>query len=147
MQYVYMLFAVIAGAMIPVQTEFNTQLGKSFGSAWSASAAVLFVAAIAMTLLAVTARAPLPSVAQATNAPLTAWFGGILGGLYVLALILLAPKLGAANLVVFVVVGQLIAALTIDHFGLIGFAVHQINVPRIAGVALLTGGAALIRLS
>jgi bacterial/archaeal transporter family-2 protein len=70
-----------------------------------------------------------------------------LGGFYALALILLAPKLGAANLVVFVVVGQLLAALTIDHFGLIGFPMHTLNMARMAGVALLIAGAALIRLS
>jgi bacterial/archaeal transporter family-2 protein len=70
MQYLYMLLAVIAGAMIPLQTGFNTQLGKVVGNAWSASALVLFVAAIAMTLLAIATRAPLPTIAQTTNAPI-----------------------------------------------------------------------------
>jgi bacterial/archaeal transporter family-2 protein len=146
-QYVYMTLAIAAGILIPLQTGFNTQLGRAVGSAWMASAIVMIVAMISMVLLAAASRAPLPNLGQLQSAPPTAWLGGLLGSIYVLALILLAPKLGAANLVVFVVIGQLIAALTIDHFGLIGFAVQQINLLKILGVALLVGGAALIRLS
>ena len=147
MQYVYLALAVAAGILIPLQTGFNTQLGRAVGSAWTASATVMIVAMISMVLLATVARAPWPTVGQLQAAPPTAWLGGLFGAVYVLALILLAPKLGAANLVVFVVVGQLIAALTIDHLGLIGFAVQHFNLAKAAGVALLVGGAALIRLS
>lgn len=143
--YLYLAFATAAGMMIPVQTGFNTQLGKALGSAWSASAAVLWVAAIGMTTIAVLARAPIPSAAQAAAVPFTGWLGGLLGAIYVLALIQLAPKLGAANLVVFVVIGQLIASLAIDHFGLIGFPVQPITLAKGAGVLMLLGGAALIR--
>jgi bacterial/archaeal transporter family-2 protein len=145
--YIYILLAVSAGVLIPLQTGFNTQLGRAVGSAWTASAIVMIVAMISMVMLATASRAPLPNMGQLQSAPPTAWLGGLLGAVYVLALILLAPKLGAANLVVFVVIGQLIAALTIDHFGLIGFAVQHFTLTKAAGVALLIGGAALIRLS
>jgi bacterial/archaeal transporter family-2 protein len=147
MQYVYMALAVAAGILIPLQTGFNTQLGRAVGSAWTASAIVMTVAMLSMVLLATVSRAPLPIMGQLHAAPPTAWLGGLFGAIYVLALILLAPKLGAANLVVFVVIGQLIAALTIDHFGLIGFAVQHFTLAKAAGVALLIGGAVLIRLS
>lgn len=139
--------AVLAGMMIPVQTGFNTQLGKAFGSGWSASAAVMWIAAISMTTIAALARAPVPSAAQVAAVPFPGWFGGLLGALYVLALIQLAPRLGAANLVVCVVIGQLIASLAIDHFGLIGFPVNPLNWAKLAGAALLIGGATLIRMA
>lgn len=142
-----MLLAVAAGMLIPIQTGFNTQLGRAVGSAWSASSIVMIVASLTMLLLAALARAPLPTLGQLQGAPATAWLGGAIGGTYVLALILLAPKLGAANLVVFAVTGQLIAALAIDHFGLIGFPTHPLSAGRLAGVALLMGGAALVRLA
>jgi len=147
MQLAYILLAVLAGMLIPVQTGFNTQLGRAVGSAWSASAIVMIVASATMLLLAILARAPVPSVGQMQAATPTAWLGGALGGIYVLALILLAPRLGAANLVVFVVIGQLVAALAIDHFGLLGFPLHTLTIGRLAGVALLVGGAALVRLT
>ena len=40
--------------------------------------------------------------------------------------------------------GQLLAALVIDHYGWIGFPQHAISVTRIAGAALLFGGVLLI---
>jgi len=147
MQLAYILLAVLAGMLIPVQTGFNTQRGRAVGSAWSASAIVMIVASATMLLLAILARAPVPSVGQMQAATPTAWLGGALGGIYILALILLAPRLGAANLVVFVVIGQLVAALAIDHFGLLGFPLHTLTIGRLAGVALLVGGAALVRLT
>ena len=84
-------------------------------------------------------------MAQAASVPMTGWLGGLLGAINVLALINLAPKLGAANLVVFVVIGQLVMSLVIDHFGMIGFPVHSLTLTKMLGVALLIGGAALIR--
>ncbi|MND03318.1 hypothetical protein D3C83_230870 [compost metagenome] len=44
-----------------------------------------------------------------------------------------------------VIVGQLAAALVIDHFGLFGAEVIPISAARVAGVLLLVGGVALIR--
>jgi bacterial/archaeal transporter family-2 protein len=145
MQYLLILAAVGAGMLIPVQTGFNTQLGAALGSPWSASAIVMMVAAFSMTVLAFAARAPLPLGSQLATMPWTGWLGGLLGAIYVLALIQLAPKLGAANLVVFVVVGQLLMALVIDHFGLIGFAEKPITMIKLFGALLLVGGAGLIR--
>ena len=48
MQYVYTALAVAAGILIPLQTGFNTQLGRAVGSAWTASAMVMIVAMLSM---------------------------------------------------------------------------------------------------
>jgi bacterial/archaeal transporter family-2 protein len=75
------------------------------------------------------------------------WTGGLLGAFYVLGSIVTAPKLGAATLVAVILAGQAIASLLVDHFGWVGFEEQPISALRIAGVLLLAGGVALVRLS
>jgi bacterial/archaeal transporter family-2 protein len=58
-----------------------------------------------------------------------------------------APKLGAATLVALILAGQAIASLAVDHFGWVGFDEQPITLLRVAGVVLLAGGVALVRLS
>jgi bacterial/archaeal transporter family-2 protein len=65
--------------------------------------------------------------------------------LYLVASVTTAPHLGAAALVVLLVAGQSVAALVLDHFGWVGFPVHEISPGRILGVGLLAAGVALVR--
>ena len=55
-----------------------------------------------------------------------------------------APRLGALNLFAAVIFGQLVCSVLLGHFGVL-YREHQLNVPRAAGVALLTAGVALVR--
>ena len=61
--------------------------------------------------------------------------------------VLLAPRLGSAALLCLIIAGQLIGALAIDRFGLFAFAVRELSVGRIVGVALVAAGALLVRLT
>lgn len=58
-----------------------------------------------------------------------------------------AKGLGAAPLVSLAIAGQLLAALLLDQRGLVGFAPHPASWPRLAGLLLVAGGAAMVRLS
>jgi transporter family-2 protein len=76
--------------------------------------------------------------------PAWAWLGGALGAYYVATSIFVAPRLGAANLISITVAAQLFMSLALDHYGLVGFAQHSINVWRILGALLLVAGSLLI---
>jgi transporter family-2 protein len=54
-------------------------------------------------------------------------------------------QLGAAALIGLLVTGQMIASITIDHFGWLGLPQRPIDFPRLIGVALLIGAVVLIR--
>lgn len=58
--------------------------------------------------------------------------------------ILLAPRLGAGELIGLVVAGQLIFSVLLDHFGWVGFAQHSASLPRLAGCAFMIVGVFLI---
>jgi transporter family-2 protein len=64
---------------------------------------------------------------------------------YVLAAVVLAPKLGAGTLVAAVVAGQMVTSLLLDHYGLIGFPVHSLSLARLLGAAFVIAGVILIQ--
>ena len=73
------------------------------------------------------------------------FMGGILGVLYVTGVVIAAPRIGAANALAFIVGGQFVAAIVIDHFGWMRLPVNPISFYRIAGIALLLAGVYLIQ--
>ena len=104
-----------------------------------------FVGVVCMALLAAALRDPVPSVSVAARIPWWAWSGGLFGAIFIGLAILLVPQLGAATFIPLLVTGQMLASVTIDHFGLLGLTRRAIDLPRLIGVALLVGGVVLIR--
>jgi transporter family-2 protein len=88
---------------------------------------------------------PLPSWGRIGDAPWWVWVGGALGAFYVAASIVTAPKLGAAQLIALVVAGQALVSLFVDQFGWVGFEQKNISIGRVAGMALVGAGVALVR--
>ncbi len=57
----------------------------------------------------------------------------------------LAPRLGVALTLATILVGQLTAALVLDHYGLLAGNVIKVSPARLLGVALLLTGIVLLR--
>ena len=145
MYLVYLLLAILAGAGLPVQLGMNNQLRIMTGSSMSAAFISFLVGAIALAAYVLLLRQPLPTPLQISTAPWWVWLGGIVGVLYIVVAIVVAPKIGPAVMFSLVVAGQMLNSLIIDQFGLFGFEVHHISPLRIVGVTLLIGGVVLIR--
>lgn len=144
MTYLYALLAFLAGVFLPIQVGINNSLRAGIGSPLIASLISFLVGSVCLLVYALAARAPWPTSAALGSLPAWTWLGGALGAFYVTISIMVAPKLGAANLVAITVAAQLIASLMLDHYGAIGFAQHGINLWRIAGALLLLAGTFLI---
>jgi len=65
--------------------------------------------------------------------------------MFILMAVIVTPKLGAALMLASSIVGQLGAALVIDHYGLFGATVIPVSGTRILGVVLLALGVILMR--
>lgn len=144
MQTWYVLLAVAAGAVLPLQVGVNSTLRQGVGSPIVAALISFAVGTACLLAYALTSRAAWPSAQMLARLPVWAWIGGALGAYYVATAILVAPKLGAANLVCLTITAQLFASLLLDHYGLIGFAQHGINTARVAGALLLIVGTVMI---
>jgi bacterial/archaeal transporter family-2 protein len=144
--WTYLLFALLAGAMLPLQFGINAQLAEWVGGSVRAALVSFLVGAAALFLAALaTVRDGWPD--RAGDGPWWIWIGGLLGAFYVLGSIVTAPKLGAATLVALILAGQATASLLVDHYGWVGFEQHPITGVRVVGILLLAGGVALVRLS
>ena len=140
--------ALLAGAFIPVQTGFNTQLARALQSPVVSSCVMFGVSTLALAAVAGLSGAKAPTFSMASSAPWPSWFaGGVLAAIYVVILAVVAPKLGAGTAVAFVVLGQIIMSAVIDHFGLLDFATHPLNAPRLVGIALMVAGVALVKMN
>jgi transporter family-2 protein len=144
-QLLLILFAIIAGAVLPIQAGLNVQLGKSVHQPIFAAFASFLVGTLGLLVYLIILKFDFSSIAQTKTVSPVVWIAGILGAFYVAAVIILAPRLGVALTFVLVVAGQMAISLVVDHFGLLGLPVKQINWHRLLGVAFLMAGVLLIR--
>ncbi|KWF18657.1 DMT family transporter [Burkholderia pseudomultivorans] len=139
------ILTIVAGVSLMTQQVLNANLRGALNSAaWSGFASYALGLAC-MAVLALVLRDPLPSSALAARIPWWAFSGGMFGAIFIALAIFTIPKLGAATFLVLVVTGQMLASMTIDHFGWFGLVQRPIDVPRVVGIALLIGGCVLIR--
>ena len=139
-QWLPMGVALLAGAVVPLQAASNAALGRALGHPLWATVVSLIVSMLVVIPLLWAMRAPMPRLGAALSGPWWLWLGGVVGVAYLTAALILVPKLGAANFMVCVVAGQMVAALLVDQFGLLGMPVKTIGLTRIAGVALILVG-------
>ena len=139
-----LVVALLAGALVTLQTGSNTRLKEAFGEALPAVAVSSATGIVLLLGAIVVSRTSLPSLERAVAAPWTAWLGGLLGAAYAVAVVVLARDLGAATLTALVVTGQLLCSVILDHFGLLGFELHAASAGRLLGCALLLVGIILI---
>ncbi|MHC2250621.1 transporter family-2 protein [Bradyrhizobium embrapense] len=139
------LLALGAGIAVAVQQVLNGNLRAALNSpAWAGLVSYLG-GLVTMAVVLVATREPVPSWKLVSAVPWWAWSGGILGGVFILLMILLLPSLGAATLLALVVAGQMIAGIAMDHFGMLGLTQHPVSFSRLAGIALIIGGVLLIK--
>jgi transporter family-2 protein len=137
--------AMVCGVVLTSQVGSNAQLGKLLDNPYIPAAVNMVVGVVTTFLLILIVHKPLPQESVAAVVPWWMWLaGGTLGTVYLTGNILLAPKLGAAALVGFVVTGQLLFAVLCDHFGWLGFEQHGLSLWRAVGCCLMVGGVALI---
>ena len=139
------LLAIGGGVSVMVQQVLNADLRASINSPlWAAFASYLVgTLTVAVVLLAI--REPWLSLAAIRESSPWSWIGGMFGTVYIVASILLMPRLGAATVVALLVTGQMLGSIVFDHYGLFGLTQHRADLPRLAGAALLITGAILIR--
>jgi transporter family-2 protein len=136
--------AFLAGIFIAVQAPTNALLGKAAGSSIAAAliSFAIGTAALAAVLLATGWVRITPALREV---PWYAWLGGLYGAFFVAIAALVAPRIGVGALLTAAVAGQLLAALALDHFGLLGLPKQPANLARLLGLGMVFVGAVLVR--
>lgn len=131
----------VAGVGIPILAALNASLGVRLGSP-SAAALTLFLVAAFVTGITTLATGT-ASLKLLSAQPRHLFIAGALIAFYVLSITFIAPHFGVGNAVFFVLLGQLVAAAIIDHFGLFSARETPLSLPRASGIALMAAGLAL----
>lgn len=143
MNYWPHLVAALVGAGLTVQVGMNATVRLVVGSPVLAAVVNFVVGLVALVAVAVVGGARW-APGSAAAVPAWAWLGGLLGALYVASTTVLGPRLGAAALLALTLAGQMVAALIVDHYGVIGFPQSPVTPARLLGALLLVAGVLLI---
>lgn len=141
---IFLALALIIGALIPIQAATNTAFNKSIGSPFVTGLMVFTVGVTALILFNLVLRTSLPGQQQLASAPWYGYLGGIIMASYVVAITVLVPRIGVGTAIGFIVTGQILCAVVIDHFGLFNVAVRAISLSRVAGMVLMIIGVYLV---
>ena len=145
--FTYVLLAVMAGVLLPLQIGANTLLARSMGGPIGAAVVSFSFGLILLLAMNFAVFRQFPTAEGAARTPPYLYaIGGTLGAVILSTYVLTAPRLGAAALLCFVIAGQLVSALVVDRFGLFGVMPQELSVGRILGVVAVFAGALMVRL-
>ena len=142
MRILFPALAIAAGVAAALQAATNAGLAKSAGLG---PALVVNTVIVLMGTLALWAALGARTSFFPAEAPWSLYLGGLFGFVIIASLALVLPKIGAAYAVALMVGGQCVAALVVDHFGLMGMPRDPLTVQRVVGVALVAAGALVTR--
>lgn len=131
----YALTMLAAGIGVPLLAALNAALGQRMGSP-AAAATILFCVALSATAIVLLFTGP-AALSRAAGAPKHLYLAGFFVAFYVLTVTWIAPRFGVGNAVFFVLLGQLVSAAVIDHFGLFTAQVAPLTLTRALGIAVM----------
>jgi bacterial/archaeal transporter family-2 protein len=141
---IYLLSALLGGAILPVQVAINTLLRRYVGEPMQVTFISYLAGTLASLVICFVARYPVPTGAALAQTSWWMWIGGCLGTIYVWSTIFTTPQIGATLALALAIAGQMIAALFLDHFGAIGLNKVSASPERIGGVVLVVLGVSLV---
>ena len=137
------VFALVAGCLNVVQAGANTTLTKTLGQP-ILSVLTVYTVGLAGTLILTPFFGLHWPQERLTAVPWWGWCGGLFGLVYVLAMMYVPDKVGAAIFTGLTVSAAVITSTALDHFGALGFETHPAGIGRLAGCGLMIAGLALI---
>jgi transporter family-2 protein len=139
----YILIAFLAGCGLPLQAAANARLSRALASPFAAATVQLSIAAF-LLILAAAAGGQLGALGQLGR---SAWWqplAGLASAAYVVAGLVLFPRLGAVVTIGLFIAGQAGASLLLDGLGLFGIAARDQGVQAWIGAAAVAAGILLI---
>jgi transporter family-2 protein len=144
MKYFIYLLPFIAGISMSVQSGINGQLRSAVGAPLVAAFFSFLGGTLTLLVLLFLSRSYFPDLHQLSGIAWYKYMGGPLGVIVVTFVILSVHRVGASQMFVLLIAGQLITALWMDRYGLLGLAPTPVSLPKLAGIVLVIAGAYLV---
>ena len=143
----YFIWALLAGAFIPLIGILNARVGRALGEPIYATVIVFFIAILIALLVSVVFGKSSLATQNLQNLVPFDFGAGLIVAFYVISATVLAPKIGVANFIMMAVSSQILFSLMIDHFGLFGAPVKPISITQLFGAVMLLIGLATTQLA
>lgn len=131
MRYLAYILAVLAGTALSFESAIYGQLGETIGKL-ETSFYNFFMGTLIMGLLWLFFGKG--KLSYAMEAPKWSLLGGVLGVIYLTAIVISVPFVGVGITMVTVIIGQLIMSMVIEHFGWLGIKQTRINKEKVFAV-------------
>jgi len=138
--------ALAAGAFVSMQAAANSSLARHLGHPLWAAAVSLLVSTAVVAAAVAAMKIPLPAARLVSTGPWWLWIGGIAGVVYLGSAVTLPSKIGTGAFILWVIAGQMLASIVIDHFGLFGMATRPVSIARVAGALTVVAGLVISQL-
>ena len=142
MKIQFYVLTMLLGVVLAVHLAMNGKVGSVLQNPRVANALFWCIGALGAVAIGLSGwrSGALEPLKQVHPALLTA---GVLGACLVFAIAWLIPKVGAGNVMITLLAGQVLGGLIMSHYGWLGSPVHPISLAKIAGVLLMIGGVVL----
>ncbi len=135
---------LIAGALQAWGPPMNGALREALQNPWLASIVSFLPVVAFLAVVFFCLPTPMPTAKGIAEMPWWAPLGGLIGAFAVVMGLLFVNKVGAGPFAGLTITANILMSLVVDHFGLFGIEQHSLNIWRILGGALMTGGIVLI---
>ena len=133
--------AIMGGIATAFQGHFMGIMEQRMG--WKESIFITYaVGGILVSLVMLTVRGV--NLGSWSKLPWFVFTAGILGLIIVGTIGYTVPRLGMARAFTVMIAAQLIAAMALDHFGLLGATVRMLNMYRVTGFVIMIVGVWMI---
>lgn len=141
--------SVLLGVLPPLQQVFNGNLSTYVGSPLSATLISFMVGAILLTIIILIKhrKIEIPKFDQEQKKiPLVYYFGGFCGILILTGNILVLPHIGSTITIFTGMLGQMLMAMAIDHYGLFGLKKQSLTKAKLISLLLMIVGILIVNL-
>ena len=136
------IMTMFLGVVLAVHLAMNGKVGSVLQNARVGNALFWCIGALGALCIGLSGwrSGALEPLKQVHPVLLTA---GVLGACLVFAIAWLIPKVGAGNIMIVLLAGQVIGGLVMSHYGWLGSPVQPITLAKVAGVLVMIGGVLL----
>ena len=133
----YLLLALLSGALLPIQASFNAQLARSLESVPLAADISYLVGTFVLVTMLFTGQFGPPDWSALGKTPIWSLMGGVLGAWYITSSTYFISVLGTTLTLGLVVGCQAIVGILVDHFGWLNVPRHRLTPHRRFATGLL----------
>ena len=136
--YLYVL-TIFLGIVLTVHLSMNGKVGAVLNNPRVGNALFWCIGAVTAVAIGLSGwhAGALSGLRQVNPILLTA---GAMGASLVFAIAWLIPQIGAGPMMLMLLAGQILSAMTLSHFGWLGSPVQPVTLINVVGAAIMLGG-------